>query len=245
MTTLLERPSKTAKVPAGSTYRLTAILVGVFFIVGTAAGVGSVMASDSILSSANPVAEAAASPNSMIVGGLLVLVMGLPLAMIPILLYPLFKRHSEILAMGAVLFRGVLEAVTYVALALTMFVTATIGRDLVAAETEAWSAALVGAMDWMEVILAIVFSIGAVMLGWLFYKTEIIPRWLALWGLIGGVLYLVAPFLVMFDIQNLELSLTTGIGLLLAPLAIQEMVFAVWVLVKGFRRVGIERLVKT
>lgn len=246
MTTLVERPSETAKVPAGSsTYRLTAVLVGVFFIIGTAAGVGSVMAGDSVLSSANPVAEAAASPNSLITGGLLVLVMGLPLAMIPILLYPLFKRHSEILAMGAVLFRGVLEAMTYVAMALTMFIMATIGRDLVAAESEAWSAALVGAMDWMEVILAIVFSIGAVMLGWLFYKTEIIPRWLALWGLIGGVLYFVAPFLVMFDIQNLELSLTTGMGFLLAPLAIQEMVFAVWVLVKGFRRDGIERLVKT
>ncbi|MBT8207866.1 MAG: DUF4386 domain-containing protein, partial [Acidimicrobiia bacterium] len=197
-----------------------------------------------ILSSANPVAEAAASPNSMIAGGLLVLAMGLPLSMIPIVLYPLFKRHNEILAMGAVLFRGVLEAMVYVAMALTMFVMTTIGRDLGAAESEAWSAVLVGAMDWMEVLLATVFSIGAVMLGWLFYKTEIIPRWLALWGLIGGVLYFVAPFAVMFDIQNLELSLTTGIGFLLAPLAIQEMVFAVWVLVKGFRRDGIEELVK-
>ncbi|NND01779.1 MAG: DUF4386 family protein, partial [Acidimicrobiia bacterium] len=118
MTTLLNRPSQSVEFPDESAHRLTAVLVGVFFIIGTAAGVGSVLVGDSVLSSANPVAEAVASPNSLIVGGLLVLLMGLPLAMIPILMYSLFRRYNEVLAMGAVLFRGVLEAMVYVVLAM-------------------------------------------------------------------------------------------------------------------------------
>ncbi len=243
MTTLLERPSKAAAGKTRPPYRLTAILVGLFFIIGTAAGVGSVIAGNSILTSADPVAEAVSSPNQLIAGGVLVLVMGFPLAMIPILMYPLFRRYNEVLAMGAVLFRGILEAVAYLALALSMFLIATVGTGLAAAETESWSVALLGFNDWIEVLLAIVFSLGAILLGWLFYKTEIIPRWLAIWGLGGAALYFVAPFIVMFDIHNLELSLTTGVGLWLAPLAIQEMVFAVWVIVKGFRQEAVERLV--
>jgi len=220
-------------------------LVGLFFIVGTVAGVLSGVVTNDALTADSPLAAAGANPNAMVLGGMLVLVMGLPLAMIPVLMYPLFRHHNRVLAIGAILFRGVLEAVAYVLLALTMFLTATMGRALSAGagDVTGWESALVGAMDWSEVILAIVFSLGAVMLGWLFYRTELIPRWLALWGLMGAVLYFVAPWIVMFNFENLEFSLTTSIGWLLAPLALQEMVFAVWVLAKGFRTEAVARLV--
>ncbi len=92
--------------------------------------------------------------------------------------------------------------------------------------------------------LAMVFSLGAMMLGWLFYRTRIIPRWLALWGFFGAMLYFVAPLIVMFDIQNLELSLTTSVGWLLGPLAIQEMVFAVWLIMKGFEKKPVQQLMQ-
>ncbi len=39
------------------------------------------------------------------------MLMGLSLAMVPVLLYPIFKKHNEVLAFGAVLFRGVFEQV--------------------------------------------------------------------------------------------------------------------------------------
>ncbi len=244
MTSLLERPARATEKPPTS-YRPTAILVGLFFIVGTVAGVLSGVVTNDALTADNVLAAAGADPNALVLGGMLVLVMGLPLAMIPVLMYPLFRHHSRVLAMGAIVFRGVLEAVAYVLLALAMFLTATMGRALAAGSGDVigWQSALLGAMDWVEVILAIVFSLGAMMLGWLFYRTELIPRWLALWGLIGGVLYFVAPWIVMFNIADLEISLTTSIGWLLAPLAVQEMVFAVWVLVRGFRSEAVARLV--
>ena len=83
-------------------------------------------------------------------------------------------------------------------------------------------------------ILAIVFCLGALMLYYLFYISRLIPRWLSVWGLVGAVLYLAAPLISMVGPQHWAVSLTSPLGFLLAPLAIQEMVFAVWVIVKGF-----------
>ena len=244
MTTFATEELKLSAPPT-PTYRAIAVLVGVFFIIGTAAGVASGLVGNGVLGATDVLAAAAADETSLIAAALLVLVMGFPLAMIPILLYPLFRRYNQILAMGAVLFRGVLEAVAYVGLAVLMFLTATVGRQYGAgadSQFEVWGATLLEAMDWVEVVLAIVFSLGAMILGWLFFRTRIIPRWLALWGLIGAAFYFVAPLIVMFDIKGLELSLGTSMGWLLGPLAIQEMVFAVWVIVKGFEREGVREL---
>jgi len=251
MTTLsTEEPPATTTQPQPATYRKLAIMVGVFFIIGTVAGALSVVVGDRVLGEANVLGAAAADETSLTAGALLVLAMGFPLAMIPVLLYPLFRRDNQILAMGAVLFRGVLEAVAYMALAALMFITAAVGREYAAAGSptdsyfDLWGGVLLEAMDWVEVLLAMVFSLGAMMLGWLFYRTRIIPRWLALWGFFGAILYFVAPLIVMFDIQNLELSLTTPVGWLLGPLAIQEMLFAVWLIVKGFEKKPVQQLMQ-
>ena len=72
------------------------------------------------------------------------------------------------------------------------------------------------------------------MLYWLFLKTKLIPSWLALWGFIGAILYFAAPVANMFDPQHPALSLGVKWGNLMAPLAIQEMVFALWMIIKGF-----------
>ena len=251
MTTLTTREPPVAETqPQPATYRKLAIMVGVLFIVGTVAGVLSVVVGDTVLGQTDVLSAAAADERSLIAGALLVLAMGFPLAMVPVLLYPLFRRYNQILAMGAVVFRGVLEAVAYVALAGLMLIPTAVGREYAAAGSptdthfDLWGGVLLEAMDWVEVLLAIVFSLGAMMLGWLFYRTRIIPRWLALWGFFGAMLYFVAPLIVMFDIQNLELSLTTSIGWLLGPLAVQEMVFAVWLIVKGFEQEPVQQLMQ-
>ena len=83
-------------------------------------------------------------------------------------------------------------------------------------------------------MLAIVFSLGALMLYYVFYVTGLVPRWLSGWGFIGAILYLAAPIIIMFNPQDPTLSLDSGFGMLMIPLALQEMVFAIWLIVKGF-----------
>lgn len=225
-----------------NTYRKTAMLAGLFFIIGTAAGISSGVVTAPVLDGSDYLAKVAANEGTIALGALLILVMGFPLAMIPVLMFPIFKRYDEILALGAVVFRGVLEAVTYMALALYWFLLIPVSQGFVkAGATDAPAFQAIGtflaqAGYWTEHLLALVFTIGALMLYWLFYKTKLIPTWLSLWGFIGAILYFAAPILNMFDPQHPALSLGVGWGNLMAPLAIQEMIFALWMIFKGFNQ---------
>jgi hypothetical protein len=89
--------------------------VGVLFIIGTVAGILSVVVTGSILADPEYLIKVSANENQIIIGALLVLIMGFALAMVPVMLFPIFKKYNEALALGAVVFRGALEAVAYIA----------------------------------------------------------------------------------------------------------------------------------
>jgi hypothetical protein len=82
-------------------------------------------------------------------------------------------------------------------------------------------------------IYLVVFVIGALMLYSALYKSELIPRWLSIWGLIGAVAILTASVMATFD-------LFLGLALLLMMiLALQEQAMAIWLIVKGFNPAAI------
>jgi hypothetical protein len=243
-----ETPSTTGKAASYTevnTHRKTAVIVGVLFIIGTVAGVLSGLITLPILGAPDYLREVVANESRIVSGALLILVMGFPLAMIPVMMFPIFKKYNEPLALGAVVFRGVLEAVTYMVIVICTLSLIAVGREFVnagaadAATFQALGGLLKQAVYWTEHILALVFTIGAAMLYWLFYKTKLIPGWLALWGFIGAILYFAAAIANMLDPQHLPLSLGVKWGYLMIPLAIQEMVFALWLIVKGFNRAAI------
>lgn len=224
----------------GNASRKTAIIVGVLFIIGTVAGVASGVVTGPVLNDPQYLTLVAANEGIIVLGALLVLVMGFPLAMIPVMLYPIFEKYNKPLALGAVVFRGVLEAVTYILIFMGWLLLIPLSREFVAAGTpdasyfQSLGMLLTQAVYWTNHALALVFTIGALMIYWLFYKTRLIPAWLSLWGFVGAVLYFAATIMNMFDPQHLPLSLGVKWGYLMIPLAIQEMVFALWLIVKGF-----------
>jgi hypothetical protein len=73
-------------------------------------------------------------------------------------------------------------------------------------------------------------SLSALMLNYVLYRSKLVPRWLSGWGLIGAVLYLASGFLPLIGYD----SRSTIYVILEAPLGVCEMVFAVWLIVKGF-----------
>lgn len=222
------------------TNRKTAVMVGVLFIIGTVSGILSGVVTAPIRAGSNYPLNVSASEPQWIIGTLLVMLMGLSLAMIPVLLYPIFKKHNEVLASGAVLFRGAIEAISYAVIVISMLLMLTVSEIYVkagaadAAHLQTLGAVLTAAKDWTEIWGALVFSIGGLMIYALFYQTRLVPRWLSAWGLIGAALYFVAYLAAMFGPLHVAPSIGLGIGLLLVPTAIQEMVFAVWLIVKGF-----------
>jgi hypothetical protein len=72
---------------------------------------------------------------------------------------------------------------------------------------------------------AITFVLGALMFYFVLYQSRLVPRWLSTWGLVGAALGIVPPLGGMFG---------HSLGILVAPLALQEMVMAVWLIAKGF-----------
>jgi Domain of unknown function (DUF4386) len=82
-----------------------------------------------------------------------------------------------------------------------------------------------------ESVLAGVFAcaVGALMYYVVFYRSRLIPRWLSGWGIAGVLLMLVACLSALFT-RNTVTSFT----ILILPIAVQEMVLAVWLIAKGF-----------
>lgn len=210
-------------------YRRSAIIVGVLFIIGDIAGVLSYVVTGGLLDGPDALTKIAASQNQVALGALLVLVMGLALAMVPVVMFPVFKKFNEVLALGCVVFRGALESVGYMATAGSWLLLVELSREHAdAASPGAPHFQTLGALltgPTAEYLTTIAFSLGCLMFYSLFYQSRLIPRWLSVWGLAGAVLYLASPLLAMFG---------HGLGILMAPLAVAEIVLAVWLIVKGF-----------
>lgn len=225
-----------------NTYRKTSVTVGILFVIGTVSGVLAGVVTAPIRTGAAYPLNVAASDTQWILGTLLILLMGLSLAMTPVLLYPIFRKHNHALAFGAVVFRGVLEQVTQILLAISFFLLLTVseihGKSGApdASSFQTLGSLLIAAGQWIPVIGGIVFSVGTMMMFALFYQTRLIPRWLSVWGLVGAVLYPIAYIVSMFSTLHFAPDIGVGVGILLVPTAIQEMVFAVWMIVKGFNQ---------
>ena len=78
-------------------------------------------------------------------------------------------------------------------------------------------------------VAPIVFSIGSLMFYYLLYKQKLIPRWLSGWGLIGATLFLASAFLPLLSYVP-----SSTLVFLHLPGAVNQMVLAVWLIVKGF-----------
>jgi len=211
-------------VPGMSADRKAAVWIGVLYIIGTVALVLSLVVTGAVLTGPAYLAQVAAQPNQVAVGALLVLLAGFALAMVPVVFWPVGRRYNETLAMGYVVFRGALETILYLVGALGWLLLIALSTEPDAAPLASFVHTAV-AVTWDQLI-AIPFALGALMFYVLLFRSRLVPRWLSVWGLVGAALYIVPPLGSMFGLSSL--------GVLVAPLFLQEMVMAVWLIAKGF-----------
>jgi len=230
----------TIKGSPHGTNRKTATIVGVLYIIGTVAGVLGMVVGGRFLNAPDLLKMVAANASQVGLVALLVLVMGLPLAMVPAMMFPILKRQNEALAIGYVVFRGALETFTYIATALCWLLLVVVARQYadsgaaVASQFSSLGILLIKARDPILAVQDIVFSLGALMFYYLLYQTRLIPRWLSGWGIVAAIPFLAVGLIYVFT--------GTTLVILLMPLALQEMVMAVWLIVKGFNPVAIASL---
>lgn len=218
--------------------KTSARMIGVLFIMGTVAGILSVLLTTPILEAPDYLAQVSANNSQLTLGALMVLVMGFSLAMVPVLLFPITKKQNETLALGYVVFRGALETVTYLAVAIGWLLLLPLSQAYAQAEAanaatfQALGALLVAEAEISGMITAVIFPLGALMLYTLLYQTRLIPRWLSVWGLIAVILHLFATGLAgLFGLLDSMSTLQVALNL---PIFLQEMVMAVWLIAKGF-----------
>lgn len=221
------------------TYRLYAVMAGALYILGTVAGVLSVVVVGGFPDE-DFLTRIAADPSRLTLSAFLILIMGFSLAAMTLFLYPLFRKDSEPLAMGMVLFRGAFEGTWYILSALSYVALGALGMEIAAAGVDSAALQAIGDVtlqvsEKLGDIGTFAFIIGAACLYTSFYRTRLIPRWLSVWGLIGAVPYVVYYLLHFFDIDP-------GLMPLVLPLAVQEMVMGLWLIIAGFNKDAVKKL---
>ena len=92
--------------------------------------------------------------------------------------------------------------------------------------------ALLSAREWTYFVGTMpLFGVSAVILSTLLYRSRLVPAWLSLWGLVGGLLLLTYAGAELLGVES-----AIPLQLLAAPIALQEMVLAGWLIAKGFTR---------
>ena len=223
---------------AAAPARKNAVIAGVLFIVATAASLLSGPFLTPVTGS-DYLTDAAAYHAQVATGVLLGFVAALAAPGIAIALYPVLRRFGEGLALGAVGFR-IIEGVFYAVGMAVLVSMSTLSREFVDAGApddqhyKTLGSTMLAQYHWLvDAGLLLAFSIGGLMYYLVFYRSRLIPAWLSVWGIAGAVLLMVAGVLVVFGVFG---PLSAGQVALAAPIGVQEMVLAVWLIVKGFNR---------
>ena len=220
-----------------NTYRKTAIIVGVLLIACTAATILSLTLLGPILDDPDYLIKLTENETLAIIGALIEFIWATTAMGIAIWLFPILKKHNEALALGSVGFR-IIEGVFVFIATLSLLSLLTLSQEFVrAGAPDASSFQTIGTLllairDWAHnIIVLIAFCLGALFYYCVFYQSKLIPRWLSGWGFLGAALSLATT---LFSSFNPSFVLSWIHTLLNAPIALQEMVLAVWLIVKGF-----------
>jgi hypothetical protein len=219
----------------------TARIVGVLILLALASSLMSGVFLGS-LTVPNYLEAISANENLVFIGVLLTLTLTASVVAIPIVMFPLFKKHNESLALGYVGAR-IFEGFSDFILAISPLLLVTLSWEYGAAGAPVDSffpvagTLLLGLRDWIGILENVPFSLGVLIFSYLLYRSKLVPRWLAVWGLIGGTIMLTRVPISMFILDPLS-PYHEWTALLAIPIIVNELVLAGWLIVKGFNSSG-------
>ena len=218
----------------------TAKVAGILFILATAAGLAGTGVLGSALEAPDFLSQISIQGNRVLVSALLSFVAACGSAGIAIALYPVLRKFNEGLALASVGFR-LIEAVFYTVGTLCLLSIFALSQESVgvsgdaAIYIETLGRLLLTAKDLAGFVIGVMaFCIGGGLYYVVLYRTRLIPRWLSAWGLIALVLLFSAVLITLFD--GAPYSVSGNLVFLASPIALQEMVLAVWLIAKGFNQ---------
>jgi len=214
--------------------RKIAVITGVIFIIATVTGPILATPLTPDLTGTDYLTRVSEHTNQAAGGVLLWIISAFTSVGIAISLYPVLKERNAGLALGSVVFRT-LEAAFYMVVYLGLMSLLTLGQQFTTAAAadrtslQAIGNLLVSIRDHAALLAVFAFCLGAFMYYYLFFQSRLIPRWLSGFGIVAIILMMAACVLALFSGNRI-----TSYIPLAAPIAVQEMVLGVWLIVKGF-----------
>ena len=212
-------------------YRMTAIVVGVVYLVGFVVGIGGEMLFTSVLGAPNYLATLSANSLTVAIGAVLWLLAVIGDAAHGVLMFPILKPHGERLAVGYLAAR-IMDALFIAIMVIFILLQIPLGHEYLnaAAPDMAYLQTLgrlftQGQLYAYQIGMSTVGVSGLLLCSTL-YKAKLLPRWLAVWGLIG---YAVIFCGMLSEIMGSGLGLASSL-----PGGLWEIFVGLWLVVKGF-----------
>ena len=227
----------------GSNPRGTARAVGALFLISYLTFIVGTAMLEPAFNPDSALADFAALKGQLAWGSLVESLNVFAIVGIAVLLYPYLSRAGRGLALGYVAVR-VLEGAMYFDAKISAFALVALSEEYIEAGMPDGSAHLL-----MEQIIradiaganrmaAVAFIVGASVLYALMYRSRLVPRYIAVWGLVA-VAMLAAGNIAQVNV----LEGATPLILLFVPIVLNELFLAVWLLAQGFAPVETERAV--
>ncbi|WML48422.1 DUF4386 domain-containing protein [Neobacillus sp. PS3-34] len=212
-------------------------IVGALFILAAVTAVIGLNLYNPILKGPDYMIKGSEHANQVITGALMELILVVSAVGTATIMFPFLRKYNETIALLHVCFRF-LEAIIITVGVISVLSLLTLSREFAAvgaldvASYQASGILLKAVHDWTFLLGPnFMLGINTMMYSYIFYKSKLVPRFIPILGMTGAALVFMASLLEMFGVIQ---QVSFWGAMLSLPVAANEMILAVWLIVKGF-----------
>ena len=225
-------------------YRTAAILTGILFLTTDITAIVGLQLYQPLLTNPQFITSVAANDTRILIGTFLETILAFCNVGTAIVLYPILKRQHQGMALGYVVLRameatfiliGVISILAVLSLRLDFLAT---GGDPLTYQSV--GKALVALQKWTFLFGPnIILPVNATILGYLLYKSGLVPRAISALYLFDGPILFVSSIFILFGFYE---TMSAPAILVAMPMLVFEVLFSIWLMIRGFDRAALESL---
>lgn len=178
---------------------------------------------------------------SAIIGGILEVIVALAGIGTAVVLFSVLKKQNETAAIGLIASRILEASCIFVGVGCILTIV-TLRQTGVGADALVTSQTLAALYDRIFLLSqSLLPGVNDILLGFLLYKSRLVPRALSMIGIVGGPILIIGFMAVMFGLVGQHEPLA---GLSAVGVALFEFSLGVWLVVKGFNPAAVAKLDK-
>jgi len=214
-----------------NTFKTTARVVGIIYITGMVIGIGGNILIQSVLGTSDYLSAISSNSMKLALGSMLWLMTVAGDSAHGILMFPVLKQHNEGIAISYLGFR-IVDAVFIGVHVLFVLIQIPIGSEYLKAGAQntfylqSLSTVFIMINQYGYQLGMIFVGLAGIILCYSFYRSKIVPKFVAVWGLIGYATILCGSVL---EILGFDLHIIHTI-----PGGLWELFTGVWLITKGF-----------